>query len=79
MRYRVHAPLLELSKRDIVLLAEELRVDLGLTHTCYDPVADRGATLACGACDACVLRLRGFREAGREDPIPYAVHAPETS
>ena len=73
VRYRVHAPLLELDKRGIVLRAEELGVDLGLTHTCYDPVlGGDGRPLACGRCDACVLRLKGFREAGREDPVPYA-------
>ena len=78
-RFRVHAPLLELSKREIVLRAEELGVDLGLTHTCYDPLpaqghdpAEGGSWLACGRCDACELRLRGFEQAGRTDPIAYA-------
>jgi len=75
----VHAPLLTLTKRDIVLGAEELGVDLGLTHTCYAPEAAAepasehgGRALACGRCDACLLRLKGFREANRTDPIPYA-------
>jgi 7-cyano-7-deazaguanine synthase len=71
-RFRVHAPLLELDKRAIVLRAEALGVDLGLTHTCYDPVARDGAWISCGACDACLLRFKGFREAGRVDPLPYA-------
>ena len=71
-RFRVHAPLLALTKRDIVLRAEALEVDLALTHTCYDPVEQNGRCLACGRCDACVLRLKGFREAGRSDPLPYA-------
>jgi len=75
-RFRVHAPLLGLGKREIVLRAEALEVDLGLTHTCYDPVERQGAWLACGACDACLLRLKGFREAGREDPVPYVRSAP---
>jgi 7-cyano-7-deazaguanine synthase len=66
-RFRVHAPLLHLSKREIVLRAEALGVDLGLTHTCYAPVGE----LACGRCDACLLRLKGFRDAGRVDPVPY--------
>jgi 7-cyano-7-deazaguanine synthase len=71
-RFRVHAPLLALSKREIVLRAEELGVDLGLTHTCYAPVEAGGRRpLACGRCDACLLRLKGFREAGRTDPVPY--------
>lgn len=71
-RFRIHAPLLDDSKRDIVLRAEALGVDLSLTHTCYDPVEARDRWLACGRCDACVLRLKGFREAGRVDPLPYA-------
>lgn len=70
-QFRVHAPLLKLGKKDIVLRAEELGVDLGLTSTCYDPIARDDVVLACGACDACQLRLLGFREAGRPDPIPY--------
>ena len=73
VRFRVHAPLLELTKREIVLRAAELGVDLGLTHTCYDPTQEVGVWVACGRCDACILRLKGFREAGRTDPIRYAV------
>ena len=68
VRFRVHAPLLELGKAAIVLRARELGVDLGLTHTCYAPVEG----LACGRCDACLLRLKGFREARLADPLPYA-------
>jgi 7-cyano-7-deazaguanine synthase len=71
-RFRVHAPLLELTKQAIVLRAEELGVDLALTHTCYDPVQAGRAWLACGRCDACRLRLKGFREAARTDPLRYA-------
>jgi len=70
-RFRVHAPLSALTKKDIVLRAEALGVDLGLTHTCYDPEERGGLVLACGSCDACTLRLKGFREAGRRDPIAY--------
>jgi 7-cyano-7-deazaguanine synthase len=66
--FRVHAPLLRLSKADIVRLGAELGVDYGLTRSCYDPAPD-GA--ACGRCDACQLRLKGFREAGVSDPAPY--------
>jgi len=70
--FRVNAPLLELSKADIVRRAAELGVDLAATHTCYDPVqAEDGGWLACGRCDACTLRLTGFREAGATDPIRY--------
>ncbi|MEX1025503.1 MAG: 7-cyano-7-deazaguanine synthase QueC [Planctomycetota bacterium] len=71
VRFRVHAPLMRLSKADIVRRAEELGIDLGLTQTCYDPTVAGGRVLACGRCDSCVLRLRGFAEAGRGDPVPY--------
>ncbi len=71
--FSVHAPLMELSKADIVRRAAVLGVDLGLTHTCYAPVARgvEGPFLSCGRCDACQLRLAGFAEAGLEDPVPY--------
>ena len=70
--FRIHAPLIESTKADIVRRASELGVDLGLTHTCYDPVGADGEPLACGRCDACSLRLKGFREAGLSDPLRYA-------
>ena len=72
VRFRVHAPLVALTKKDIVLRAEALGVDLALTHTCYDPVPSTSGWLACGTCDACLLRLKGFRDAGRRDPVAYA-------
>ncbi len=65
---RVHAPLVTLTKAQIVARGRELGVDFGLTLSCYDPAAN-GA--ACGRCDACQLRLKGFREAGTADPAPY--------
>lgn len=65
--FRFHAPLIRLSKKDIILKGRELGVDYGLTHSCYDPVGDK----ACGRCDACRLRLQGFSEAGLIDPAPY--------
>jgi 7-cyano-7-deazaguanine synthase len=71
-RYRVHAPLLELSKAQIVARGLALGVDFGLTHTCYDPLERDGSRLACGRCDACALRLAGFRVAGVPDPVAYA-------
>lgn len=77
--YRVHAPLMELSKAGIVHRAAELGVDLARTHTCYDPVrAGGGGVIACGRCDACTLRLAGFEEAGVVDPLPYAPTSPRT-
>ncbi len=71
-RFTVHAPLAALSKAGIVRRGIELGVDFGLTHTCYDPIARADVVFACGHCDACQLRLRGFAEAGVHDPIPYA-------
>jgi len=62
---RVHAPLLKLSKAEIVRQAVELGVDLSRTVSCYDPSPEGGA---CGQCDACRLRARGFKEAGLKDP-----------
>jgi 7-cyano-7-deazaguanine synthase len=70
-RFRVHAPLLELTKAGIVRRGIELGVDFGLTHTCYDPLERGGTVLACGRCDACRLRLKGFAEAGVRDPLTY--------
>ncbi len=68
-RFRIHAPLIRFSKSEIIRKAAEINVDLSLTHSCYDPSPEG---LACGECDSCHLRLKGFREAGIKDPIPYA-------
>jgi 7-cyano-7-deazaguanine synthase len=65
---RIHTPLIELTKAEIVARGFALGVDFGLTRTCYDPAPD-GA--ACGTCDACLLRLKGFAENGIADPAPY--------
>jgi 7-cyano-7-deazaguanine synthase len=70
LRFRIHAPLVELTKAEIIRRGVELGVDYGLTHTCYAPDA---AGRACGRCDACQLRLKGFAEAGRSDPAAYQV------
>ena len=68
-RFHIHAPLIEMSKADILRTGVRLGVDYALTTSCYDP-ADDGA--ACGRCDACILRRNGFEEAGIEDPTRYA-------
>lgn len=68
-RLQIHAPLIKMSKADIVRKAVELNVDLSLTHSCYDPTSNGKA---CGKCDSCQLRLNGFREAGLNDPVKYA-------
>ena len=65
----IRAPLISLSKAAIIALGTSLRVDYSLTTSCYDPGSGGEA---CGRCDACQLRLKGFSEAGVEDPIPYA-------
>ena len=69
MPFRVHAPLVAMTKAQIIRRGVALHVDYGLTHSCYDPDADG---LACGRCDSCVLRRRGFVEAGVPDPTRYA-------
>ncbi len=66
---RIHAPLLSLSKAQIIQRGRELGVDLAITRSCYDPDP---AGRACGRCDSCRLRLKGFAEAGIPDPAPYA-------
>ena len=64
-RFRVHAPLLTLGKAAIIQRGLDLGLDYGLTHSCYDPSDGR----PCGSCDSCVLRAKGFREAGVPDPV----------
>ena len=65
----IRTPLLDMSKADIAREAERLGLDAGLSHSCYDPAPDGGA---CGECDACRLRAKGFAEAGIADPTIYA-------
>ena len=67
-RLTIRAPLLDLTKAEIIRRGMALGVDFGMTRSCYDPDPDGRA---CGACDACQLRLKGFREVGMEDPAPY--------
>jgi len=69
IKLHIHAPLINLSKAEIIRQATSLGVDLSLTHSCYDPLPDGRA---CGRCDSCQLRLKGFREAGLTDPVKYA-------
>jgi len=68
-RFHVHAPILRLTKAEIIRLGARLGVDFSLTHSCYDPDSE---SRACGRCDSCILRRKGFAEAGLVDPIPYA-------
>ena len=68
-RIRIHTPLIELSKAEIIRRGLNLGVDYSLTNSCYDPDQRTGA--ACGQCDACLLRLKGFAANGLTDPIAY--------
>ena len=67
-RFRVHAPLIEWGKAEIIKNGMALGVDYSITHSCYDPGPSGGA---CGRCDACALRRKGFEEAGVADPTRY--------
>jgi 7-cyano-7-deazaguanine synthase len=67
---RIHTPLAKLDKAGIVKLAAEVGVDFAQTHSCYDPDP---AGHPCGRCDSCLLRKKGFREAGVTDPVPYVI------
>jgi len=68
LRFKIHAPLVAMSKAEIIRTGTGLGVDYGLTHSCYDPDLEGRA---CGRCDACTLRLKGFAEAGLTDPTVY--------
>jgi 7-cyano-7-deazaguanine synthase len=65
--FRVHTPLIRLSKAEIIRLGSSLGVDFSLTHSCYDPSGGK----SCGRCDSCLLRRAGFAEAGLSDPLEY--------
>ena len=66
---KIHTPLIQLSKAKIIQKGLDLGVDYAMTHSCYDPAEGE---ISCGACDSCQLRLKGFQEAGVEDPIKYS-------
>lgn len=69
-RFCIHAPLLAMTKAEIIRLGTRLGFDYSLTHSCYDPT-EQG--MACGRCDSCILRRKGFAEARITDPLPYAI------
>ncbi len=70
LRLKIHTPLISMTKAEIIKTGLRLGVDYALTHSCYDPTAEG---LACGNCDSCLLRLKGFAEAGARDPLSYAL------
>jgi 7-cyano-7-deazaguanine synthase len=72
-RFRVHAPLLQMGKDEIIRRGTDLDVDYGLTWSCYDPTPEG---LACGACDSCLLRLNAFQRVGIPDPVRYTTTLP---
>ena len=69
---KIHAPLIELTKKEIIQKGVSLGVDYSLTHSCYDPKIIDEVVNSCGKCDSCKYRLKGFREAGIEDGISYS-------
>jgi len=69
-RYKIHTPIIDMTKAEIILTGTKLGVDFSLTHSCYDP-DQQGRS--CGRCDSCKLRLKGFAEAGLKDPIEYRI------
>lgn len=70
VRFKIHAPLIDKTKAEIIKTGLELGVDYSLTNSCYDPSPEG---IACGQCDACQLRLKGFAEVGVKDPLPYQI------
>lgn len=73
--FHFHAPLMTMNKQQIIATGMRLGVDYSMTHSCYDPIGEQ----ACGRCDACRLRLKGFAEAGLEDPVDYITVTTEDS
>lgn len=72
-KIKIHTPLINLSKKEIIAEGLKLNVDYSHTHSCYDPIVKDEKVFACGKCDSCLLRLKGFKELGKTDPIDYVV------
>ena len=70
MKFKIRTPLIKMTKAEIIKKGAELGVNFSITHSCYDPTREG---IACGRCDSCLLRKKGFKEAGIEDPVAYAV------
>ena len=71
-QFKIHTPLIEMSKKEIIESGIKLGIDYSQTHSCYDPVIKNGEIIACKECDSCRLRLDGFNAANTSDPIKYA-------
>lgn len=71
LNFEIHAPLIYLNKAEIIKKGIDLGVDYAKSHSCYDPVEIDGKFYACGKCDSCLLRLKGFKENNIKDPYPY--------
>ena len=69
LQFKIHTPLITMTKSQIIRRGTELGVDYSLTHSCYDPASDGRS---CGRCDACLIRRQGFVDAGLSDPLEYA-------
>jgi len=74
-QFRIHTPLIRMTKAEIIRAGHALGVDFSLTWSCYEPASDGRA---CGRCDSCALRKKGFVEAGSTDPLLYATYPPST-
>jgi len=70
-KFKIHAPLINLTKSQIIKTGLELEVDYGTAHSCYDPIIKNSKSYACGKCDSCLLRLKGFQENNIQDPYLY--------
>jgi 7-cyano-7-deazaguanine synthase len=72
LRFEIKAPLLYMTKAEIIRLGTSLGLDYSLTWSCYNPQEKAGKLLPCGRCDSCYFRIKGFKQAGMEDPLHYA-------
>jgi 7-cyano-7-deazaguanine synthase len=70
-KFKIHTPLINLSKSKIIKLGTSIGVDYSKTHSCYDPIIKEGKSYSCKKCDSCILRLEGFKNANIKDPIAY--------
>ena len=70
-KLKIHAPLIDLTKKEIIEAGVVLGVDYSLTHSCYDPKIENSKVISCGKCDSCKYRLKGFEEAGLKDGVSY--------